>query len=247
MKINWKDTHLSKDCTYHEREGVPFYENRFAVAGKFHAPGLAPVTDKSGAYHIDVYGKAAYPCRFLRTFGFYEGFAAVCSKEGWFHIDPKGECLYREKFHWCGNFQNGRVPVRFDKGYTHLRADGSKAYDRLWSYAGDFRDGWGVVQDMDGLHYHINPDGELKSGKGYLDLDVFHKGYARARDEKGWFHVDNQGAPAYDARFAMVEPFYNGQARVGLESGELRVIDENGCTVTVVREPFAGRYNVSNQ
>ena len=52
---------------------------------------------------------------------------------------------------------------------------------------------------------------QIHSGR-FLDLDVFHKGFARARDARGWFHIRTDGTPAYDARFAEIEPFYNGQA-----------------------------------
>ena len=40
--------------------------------------------------------------------------------------------------------------------------------------------------------------------------------------------IDRMGNPIYKARYAMVEPFYNGQARVETLAGELLVIDELG-------------------
>ena len=57
---------------------------------------------------------------------------------------------------------------------------------------------------------------------------MYHKGFARAKDERGWFHLDLNGQPAYDRRFAMLEPFYNGQARVRTFDGRLVVINETG-------------------
>jgi hypothetical protein len=69
----------------------------------------------------------------------------------------------------------------------------------------------------------------------FVDLDVFHKGFARARDEDGWMHVGLQGRPAYARRFHAVEPFYNGQARVERFDGALEVIDETGATQVELR------------
>jgi hypothetical protein len=48
-------------------------------------------------------------------------------------------------------------------------------------------------------------------------------------------HVDRAGVPIYSRRFASVEPFYNGQARVELEDGALWIIDESGAQITQLR------------
>lgn len=73
------------------------------------------------AWHININGTEAYPVRFLRTFGFYEGTAAVAGEDGWVHIYPDGGELYRERYAWCGNFQGGRCAVRNKNGeYLHL-------------------------------------------------------------------------------------------------------------------------------
>jgi hypothetical protein len=66
-----------------------------------------------------------------------------------------------------------------------------------------------VVQAQDGRSTHIDPGGRRVHGQWFLDLDGFHKGFARARDDAGWMHIDARGAPVYARRFAAVEPFYN--------------------------------------
>ena len=124
-----------------------------------------------------------------------------------------------------------------DGHYFHIRADGTPAYEQRYRYAGDFRDGFAVVQGEDGRHGHIDPSGNLLHGRWFLDLDVFHKGYARARDEQGWHHVDLGGLPLYERRFRNVEPFYNSQARVEGLDGSLSVIDETGETLVELRKP----------
>ena len=114
-----------------------------------------------------------------------------------------------------------------------------QAYAERWRYAGDYRDGFAVVQRSDGLSTHIDRGGRTLHGRWFVDLDVFHKGYARARDDRGWFHVDEQGRPLYTRRFALVEPFYNGQARVETADGWLGVISEQGQPLLTLRELVA--------
>ena len=232
MNDQWRQYWISEDATHHVYQGRPAYPSRFHEVLKFHEPGLAPVLDASGAYHITPDGAAAYESRYARTFGFYEGRAAVQSDRGWFHILSDGRPLYSERYAWCGNFQEGRCTVRLTDGsYFHLQADGTPTYRERYRYAGDFKDGYAVVQREDGKHTHIDASGHLLHGRWFHDLDVFHKRYARASDSKGWHHVDMTGEPLYKNRFRNVEPFYNGQARVEGFDGSLSVIDESGQTV----------------
>jgi len=64
---------------------------------------------------------------------------------------------------------------------------------------------------------------------------VFHKGFAPKRDAEGWMHVTGEGRPGYPRRFASVEPFYNGQARVERLDGGAEVIAEDGRTLVELR------------
>lgn len=232
--------------THHlKRAGEAAYERRFEKVMKFHAPGLAPVHDRDLAWHIHVDGSDAYERRFKQTFGFYEGLAAVESEDGWHHITESGKDLYATRYAWCGNFQEGRCTVRDrDGSYHHITSAGQEAYPTRWRYAGDFRDGVAVVQREDGRSTHMDADGRLLHGHWFLDLDVFHKGFARARDDDGWMHVDMKGVPIYERRFLMVEPFYNRCARVEQHDGALVLIDECGEALQLLRPPrrseFAG-------
>lgn len=236
--MTWQHLTVSPDGTHHLVVGQPAYAERFREVLKFHAPGLAPVLGADGATHIHPDGRAAYSHRFLRTFGFYEGVAAVETADGWVHITPDGAPLYPQRHAWCGNFQQGRCPVRMQDGrYHHITTVGDAAYAQRWRYAGDFRDGVAVVQRDDGLHTHIDLDGRPLHDLWFDDLDVFHKRFARARDRAGWMHIDARGVPVCARRFAAVEPFYNGQARVETYDGGLEVIDEAGNTLVTLRSP----------
>ena len=241
--MTWRGTAVSPSGTHHVRRGVPLYAERFDEVLKFHEPGLAAVRRDGQAWHIGSDGAAAYGRRFDRTFGFYEGLAAAADSGGWRHVRPDGGDLCAARFAWCGNFQGGRCTVREAGGaYLHVTPDGVSAYDARWRYAGDFRDDAAVVQAGDGRSTHIDPHGVPIHGKWFVDLDVFHKGCARARDEDGWTHIDRAGRPLYRRRFAAVEPFYNGQARVERFDGGLEVIDETGVGAVELRPALKSEF-----
>lgn len=235
--MSWRSFQVSSCGTHHlDEHGQAAYVERFDEVLKFHVPGLAPVLRSGRAWHVWSDGSAAYNRRFIRTFGYYEGLAAVVAPDGWHHITIDGSDAYARRHAWCGNFQQGRCAVRDrDGAYYHITPRGEDAYPARWRYAGDYRDGIAVVQATDGHSTHISLNGSLLHGKWFLDLDVFHKGFARARDENGWMHVDLQGRPAYTRRFQAVEPFYNGQARVERFDGALEVIDETGAGLVELR------------
>ena len=69
MKL--QEIKIASDQTHHLYQGRPFYSRKFAWVLKYHPPGLAPVGDESGAYHITLEGVSAYEYRYLRTFGYY--------------------------------------------------------------------------------------------------------------------------------------------------------------------------------
>ena len=245
MKDRWRQYGISEDASHHVYQGCPAYTSTFHEVLKFHEPGLAPVRDTSGAYHISPDGQPAYPPRHTRTFGFYEGLAAVHSEDGWFHVLPDGSPFYKERYAWCGNFQESRCAVRMPDGdYLHIAVDGTPAYGERYRYVGDFKDGRAVVQREDGYHTHIDASGNQFHGRWFQDLDVFHKRYARACDSSGWHHVDMTGEPLYSERFRNVEPFYNGQARVERLDGSLSVIDESGQTLLELRRPTQSHLEV---
>lgn len=242
--MSWTVLKVAPSGTHHTNtDGSPAYPQRFDEVLKFHAPGRAPVRRADEAWHILPDGSAAYSRRFQKTFGYYEGWAAVMGKHGWHHITIEGRDAYAHRYAWCGNFQGERCAVREAGGaYLHILGDGRPAYTQRWSYAGDYRDQVAVVQSPDGLSTHIDQDGQIVHGRWFVDLDVFHKQFARARDENGWTHVDRTGRPIYERRFAAVEPFYNGQARVERFDGAIEIVDESGRTVVGVRRPQSSQF-----
>lgn len=236
MSTRWKDARIAEGATHHVLDGAPLYGARFLEVLSFHEPRLAAVRDASGGFHIRPDGQPAFARRFVRTFGFYEGRAAVNDESGAHHVDPSGADAGPRRFGWCGNFQGGACAVRaLDGQYLHVGLDDAPLYETRWRYAGDFREGLAVVLDDAGLHHHIDARGVRRSGRGFLDLDAFHKGFARARDEEGWFHLRRDGSPAYTQRYTAIEPFYNGQSRCSGAGGGLVVIDESGQELVRLR------------
>lgn len=229
MVKDWQFAKISADGTYHVIDNIPLYEKRFLDVLNYHPPGFAAVLSNDGAYHIDTHGKPLYQERFQRTFGFYDSKAAVIFDNAWFHINPEGKACYDERYTWCGNYQDGVCTIRDNNGlYFHIDGNGKPLYLERYRYAGDFREGIAVVQNKEGKSSHIDLQGSLTHNCWFLDLDVFHKGFARAKDHLGWMHIDCYGQPIYEHRFVMVEPFYNGYARVETADGTFWVINELG-------------------
>ena len=242
--MSWRNLQIAPCNTHHlDPLGNPAYEERFDEVLKFHAPGVAPVRRGEEAWHIHINGSSTYKRRFARTFGYYEDRAVVIDRDGWHHITVDGQDAYEECYMWCGNYQGDRCTVRESNGsYLHIDAGGRPVYAERWHYAGDYRDGVAVVQAKDGRSTHINLAGSTVHDRWFLDLDVYHKGFARARDEAGWTHIGPTGVPAYTRRFANAEPFYNGQARVERFDGGLEVIDESGNAIVELRPALRSEF-----
>ncbi len=232
--MDWKKIMDSQEEKRFYYDGRPVFKC-FKSILKFHEPGIAPVEDESGWYHINADGVPLYEERYKRTFGYYCGLAAVSTTCGCFHIDTKGNALYETRYAWCGNFQEDICTVRdMANSYFHIKADGKRLYGQDFLYAGDFRDGIACVKCKDGLWRHIKSDGSFLNGKGFLDLGVFHKNIAPARDEKGWFHSDFSGEKLYSDRYLNIEPFYNGFSLVTDFDWSKKIINEKGETVLCV-------------
>jgi hypothetical protein len=233
--MNWKDIEVSADQTYFEYKGSLLFRRTFTEVLKFHEPGIAPVKDETGAFHIDTEGRELYPVRYDRTFGFYCRRAAVVSHNHWHHIDENGKVAYAHRYAWAGNYQENVCTVRNTSGhYYHIDKDGNRCYESNFVYAGDFKDGIACVKDTDGLFKHIFKDGSLVHSYQYLDLGVFHKGFATAKDDRGWCHINRNGLPIYTQRYLAIEPFYNGFALVTRFNGIKVILDEAGNEGLVV-------------
>jgi len=230
------DVIISDDETHHLYRGAPLYTTRFTRVMSFHHPGIAAVEDENGAYHIKLDGNPLYSKRFEKAFGFYEGKAAVKDNSGWFHIDASGDPIYKERYEWVGNFQEGRCVVETNGKYFHIRSDGLRAYPQSYRYAGDYKYGIAVVYKENGLATHIDKNGKEIHGKEYIELGVFHKGYAVARDKDGFFHISKNGIPLYKMRYEWVEPFYNNRAFARKHDGTLVILDEETLAETPIRD-----------
>lgn len=233
---NCLDYQVSPDETHHLIGKTPAYTKRFFHVLKFHPPGVASVLDETGAYHINSLGEPIYSQRYTCTFGFYFECAAVSRQGEWFHILLDGAPLYSQRYQWCGNFQEAFCAVRDKLGFFHIDLTGKRPYPERYAYVGDFHDGAAVVQTEEGAQFHINPRGEPIHPYRFLDLDVYHKGFARAKDSEGWFHIDRLGRPIYREKYACIEPFYNGIARVETHWGALVLINQEGKVVQEIRK-----------
>ena len=235
-------TNVSLCGSHHVTEqDKKLYERNFDHVLPFHAVSeskqLAPVIFNGKAWHILQSGEPAYSERYDTVFGFYCERSAVIKDGLWFHISSTGKPVYKEKYSFTGNFQQDICVVCDNSNnYFHIDKQGTPLYKEKWNYCGDFREGSSVVQSSQGLSTHLSINGELLHSQWFLDLDVFHKGCARARDQTGWYHINKKGIELYATRYANIEPFYNGCSRVETFTGALLIIDERGDTLRVIRE-----------
>lgn len=234
--MNWKDIKTTQDNTSFLYNENILFSRKFIEVLKFHAPGLAPVLDESGAYHITTEGEPLYPYRYKRTFGFYDNRATVIDiNDNWFHINEKGERVYSKDFLWAGNYQENCCPVRDkDNKYYHIDLLGNRIYSKEYTYVGDYKDGIACVRLYSGFFMHINLQGDYINNKQFIDLGVFHKNFATARESKGWFHINKEGEALYKDRYLLIEPFYNGYAIVTDFEYKKKIINEKGEIIFVI-------------
>lgn len=233
--MKYTDLKLSTDQTHFTYNAQNIFGKIFIQALKFHAEGLAAVCDSLGWYHIDLEGKALYPKRYKRTFGFYCHRSTVVENNNWFHIDTQGDRVYPENYVWCGNFQENICTVRnAENQYFHIDLNGSPIYVEQYQYAGDFKDGMACVRLKNEKYKHINAEGDFLNDKEFFDLGIFHKGIANAKDSKGWFHSDINGKELYTQRYQQIEVFYNGFALVENLENQKLIIDEQGKIILVL-------------
>ena len=227
--MNWKDIKVSEDATSFLYEGNKIFDRNYIEVLKFHAPGIAPVKDETGAFHIDNDGNDLYEERYDRTFGFYCNRAAIIIDDKWLHIDEKGEKIYEKTYLWTGNYQENVCTVRdLNNNYFHIDINGIRCYKENYKYAGDFKDEIACVKLENGNYKHIDKQGKFISNKEFLDLGIYHKNFAVAKDENGWFHINKKGLALYQEKYELIEPFYNGFALVTLKNNKKQIINEEG-------------------
>jgi hypothetical protein len=143
---------------------------------------------------------------------------------------------YPANYSWVGNFQEGACAVQIGNSYMHIDCKGEPLYEESYSYVGDYRDGVAVAWvGATRMCRHILKDGRKLHDLEYRYLGVFHKGLAKAKDDRGWTHVRMSGEPAYPRRYKSVEDFYNGLALVETYAGNFIRIDEDGHTCVKLR------------
>jgi WG containing repeat len=241
--MNYKDIVIADDGKHFLYKGeVIFGDIEFEELLKFHSEGIAAVKlssrEREGDIfyywqHINLAGQFYYETRYYRTFGYYFERAAVCDFGGnCYHIDTAGNRVYLENYQWAGNYQQGVSVVRLGNVYFHIDKSGKRFYNENYLFAGDYKDDFACVKMSNGYYNHINLAGIcLYKEAKFLDLGVFHKNIATARDANGYFHINKQGNSLYEERYLQIEPFYNGFAAVTNFDYSKKIISEAGETV----------------
>lgn len=221
---------LSLDETHHIKNSLPLYSTRYKRVMSFHN-GIAPVETDKEAFFINEDNKMIFNRVFIKAYGFYENLSAVKDKDGWFHIDTNGQDVYKIRYSWVGNFGESKCVVRdFDNNYFHIDKNGKRIYSQNYIYTGDYKYGIAVVINKDGKSTHIDSKGKILHGKLFDELNIFHKGYAIAKDSNGYFHIDKKGNELYTQRYKKIEDFYNGCALATTFENKKIILNEDELT-----------------
>ena len=223
---------IAFDETHHVYRNKPMYENRFLRVLSFHND-IAVAEMEKGFIFINKQAKNIFNRIYIKAYGFYEGFATVEDKTGFYHINEDGEPAYETRYSWLGNFQEGVCTAKNSTGqYFHIDADGMPIYHHKFCYVGDFKYDIAVAMNQDGKFTHINKMGNSIHNVFFDDLQPFHKGYAVAKDESGYFHITKKGNPLYQKRYKRLEPFYNGAAFATTFNDKRIILSENEIAET---------------
>lgn len=238
---------ISFDETHHLLDGKPLYDTRYTRVMSFH-DNIAPVELDDTAFFINIDNQKLFNRTFVKAYGFYEGMSAVCDKNGWFHIDTNGSEVYAHRYAWVGNFQENLCVVRdHDNNYFHITRNGECLYNMNYSYTGDFKYSIAVVINKEGKATHINSKGDTFHNKYFEELDIFHKGFAIAKDSRGYFHINKNGDELYSDRYQKLEPFYNGVALATSYQNQKVIIDEKKLSPTAITEEYIDQNKILDE
>jgi len=238
---------ISFDETYHIQDDKPLYNSRYKRVMSFH-DGIAPVEFEDEAFFINTNNKKLFERTFEKAYGFYEGLSAVKDKDGWFHININGEDVYDKRYSWVGNFGENRCVVKdFQNNYFHIDSEGKRVYSQNYKYTGDFKYGIAVVVSDNGKSTHIDSEGKLLHGKYFNELNIFHKGYAIAKDKNGFFHINKKGEELYSSRYKKLEDFYNGFALATSFEDNKIIISEDELLEIKLTEPRIDKDKILNE
>ncbi|MDD3257728.1 MAG: histidine phosphatase family protein [Methanocorpusculum sp.] len=142
----------STDGTCHEFGGAPIYEKRFKKVGPFRFPGLAAVSDDSGAYHIDFSGSPVYEERYAWVGDYADDCAVVKTADGdFYHINEEGKRIGHNKYLFADEFSEGAAVIyRKNYGATHITTGGEMVYGDWYLDARSFKNGEALVRDEAG-------------------------------------------------------------------------------------------------
>ncbi len=148
-------------------------------------------SDTESVLNFDKFSEDIVPCPFLGKelwidcYGNYHVCCAPSEKRkelGDFgHIDD----ITIDQFFMTDSYQkllkNYNYCVVKNKLFFHIDKYGNRAYQEQYTYVGDYK--YGIAVAINDLSTHIDTKGQYVHGQFFLDLDVYHKGYAIAKDD----------------------------------------------------------------
>ncbi len=186
-----------------------------------------------------------------RWFGFYDGIA-IFRKDGKLYAMYAGKTVgipadlhsvrveltsSRDSVtEWIGEPHEGIRTFRSKDGkYGFLTEQGFPLTSERFDYADEMKYSMTVV-GLEGKGFTYLTDlGQYPIDKWFVECTPFHKGYATARDERGWYHIDLSGNPIYKERYAYAEPFYNEVALCRDVEGNWYLVRQDGGSEIIIR------------
>ena len=143
---------------------------------------------------------------------------------------------YREnRLEWVGEACEGIRTFRDVNGkYGHLTEQEHPITNERFDYAGDMKYSLTVVGNEGKGFTYLTDLGQYPIDKWFLECTPFHKGYATARDSKGWYHIDLSGNQLYSERYAYAEPFYNEVALCRDFEGNWYLVHQEGGSEIII-------------
>jgi hypothetical protein len=218
----------------------------FVFAGDFH-DGLAPVERREGQFAgwIDRTGNVVLEAGKLGVVKgdeFASGRAMATAQNrliGW--LDTRGSWVIKPQFYTATRFSEDRAFVTTQDGKAgFIDTSGKLVFATPPNLdVGVFSEGLAYVQQADGAHTYVKPDGSVAFTVGDAGdkpaFGPFEEGKAAFRSGGKWGFLDTSGAVVIPPTYTSVLPFSEGVAAVWNDRNKVGLVDATGKWVVKPR------------
>ena len=235
--VSWVEIKGKSGYGLIDKQGSWIVPPKFEWARPF-TEGLAWVRLKAGGKFgaINTRGKLVIPHQFLSTKPFSEGLAVVqddSRQYGYISINEKEEWKFviPPQFYDAANFSEGLARVTVIKGLFGT------------SYFTSEKDGYISIDENGEWEFAIPPKfNHAFSFQGGLGL-IDEMGLSIFNPNRGYRYINKSGEIAFPGTFYEAKGFYEGLARVRVDSDEWEFINKSGKPAFPLKFNFAQNFN----